>query len=39
MVIQGPALIQERETTTVLDRGAVATIADLGVISIDVRGE
>ncbi|GAA4231946.1 hydantoinase/oxoprolinase family protein [Actinomadura meridiana] len=39
MVIQGPALIQERETTTVLDTGAMATIADLGVISIDVRGE
>ncbi|MFI0486716.1 hydantoinase/oxoprolinase family protein [Actinomadura sp. 9N215] len=39
MTVAGPALVEERETTTVLDAGAVATIGDLGIISIDVRAE
>ncbi|WUI01294.1 hydantoinase/oxoprolinase family protein [Spirillospora sp. NBC_00431] len=39
MTLSGPALVQERETTTVLDRDATATIGDLGIISIDVRAE
>ncbi|MFI0372919.1 hydantoinase/oxoprolinase family protein [Actinomadura sp. 1N219] len=38
MTVAGPALVQERETTTVLDRAATATIGDLGIISIDVKG-
>ncbi|TDD34605.1 hydantoinase/oxoprolinase family protein [Actinomadura sp. KC06] len=38
MTVAGPALVQERETTTVLDRAATAAIGDLGIISIDVKG-
>ncbi|TMR05526.1 hydantoinase/oxoprolinase family protein [Actinomadura soli] len=38
MTVAGPALVQERETTTVLDRDATAAIGDLGIISIDLKG-
>ncbi|MGH3241184.1 MAG: hydantoinase/oxoprolinase family protein [Spirillospora sp.] len=37
MTLSGPALIQERETTTVLDGAAIAAIGDLGIITIDLR--
>ncbi|TYB42451.1 hydantoinase/oxoprolinase family protein [Actinomadura chibensis] len=38
MTVAGPALIQERETTTVLDRGSAATIGALGIISVEIEG-
>ncbi|WP_028924649.1 hydantoinase/oxoprolinase family protein [Pseudonocardia acaciae] len=38
MAIPGPALIQERETTTVVHPGTAATVGTLGVITVELSG-